>query len=567
MKPERWRVAALVLILAGTAFACYQMTLPMRDDFGVLFTVPRNAPGTVQVTSVAPGSPAAKAGIRPGDSLQYGDTAVQRARVIYATPGSRVTVIVNRSHAVTMIVRSIPADGMLWALLALRLAFLSVAALLAWRRPGDAASRALVAFLWCYGLAIAMNNVLLPNPLASLAVLQMGTGVLFLLGTAAAAAFAANFPSGRPRPVPRSLSRAAQLLAALAICALALAEWLPRSAGGVSLLNAAFLFLFAFIGVLLVATLTIAYVQGQPAERQRRRWVFLILGAALGALVVDILVQSIFGFRQWIDQLALIPLIALPIGLAYVILRHRVLDVGFVLNRAAVYASLSIVIVGIFVVVETLLAKFVEAHSHVGSMAVRLATALALGFSIRFIHARVDRFVDTVFFRERHKAEAAMREFTQDAPYVTDGDVLLRRCVEMVLRYAGAANAAIWLRQDDGSYAQTEGTFAAGSVDENDPAILAMRSRRVIVDLPAAASSLPGMYAFPMIARGRLAGVLLCGPKRADELYAPDERELLADLATAVAHTLDALRVADLERTVERLLAGGSATRGAMGTF
>jgi GAF domain-containing protein len=82
-------------------------------------------------------------------------------------------------------------------------------------------------------------------------------------------------------------------------------------------------------------------------------------------------------------------------------------------------------------------------------------------------------------------------------------------------------------------------------------------------------SALPGLLAFPMIIRGQLIGMLLCGPKTEDDTYAPDERDALSAVAMAVGHALDGLRVTELEQTVERLLAGqpGAATQGAMGTF
>jgi hypothetical protein len=358
------------------------------------------------------------------------------------------------------------------------------------------------------------------------------------------------------------------VLAVLTAAAVIVGEWLPNSGSAISFLNFGFQLAFIAIGALVVATLVVAYRQGELWEKQRRRWVFLMLGVGMAGPLIDVIVQQTIGFQKWIDDITLLPLGIMPLGLAYVILRHRIIDVGFVLNRAVVYGGVSIIIVGVFLIVETLMAKYVEAHSHVGSLAVQLAVALILGFSVRFIHARVDRFVDTVFFRERHEAESAMRDFAFDAPYITEAGVLLRRCVDVVRKYAHAADAGVWLREDT-NYSQAEGTFVPASVDENDPAIVAMRSRRVIAELHSLQSSLPGTLGFPMIVRGELIGMLLCGPKVEDETYAPDERDALSLVATGVAHALDGLRIADLEQTVERLLAGrpGGATQGAMGTF
>jgi hypothetical protein len=106
-----------------------------------------------------------------------------------------------------------------------------------------------------------MANGLLATPLLSLIVLQIFVGVLFIAGTAAAAAFPARFPSGTPRRLPRTLAFFAQALAAFSTLALVLFEWLARSSRVLSLLNFAFLSSFIVIGLLVVATLIAAYVQ------------------------------------------------------------------------------------------------------------------------------------------------------------------------------------------------------------------------------------------------------------------------------------------------------------------
>ena len=52
---------------------------------------------------------------------------------------------------------------------------------------------------------------------------------------------------------------------------------------------------------------------------------------------------------------------------------------------------------------------------------------------------------------------------------------------------------------------------------------------------------LRGEFAFPMISRGALVGVLVCGAKHNGETYAPDESEALLALAHGVGTALDVL--------------------------
>jgi hypothetical protein len=445
-----------------------------------------------------------------------------------------------------------------WLVTFIRLAFLVAAGLLAWRRPDDPAVRALVLFLSCYGLAIAMNSGLLPSAVLSLIVLQICNLGFFLIGTAAAAVFGARFPSGTARRLPGLLARVAMTFAVGVFVAIGITEWTVASANAISILNAGFLAASVLLGIFVASTLVVAYVQGAPDERQRRKWIFFVLGAGLLGPVSDLAWNAIFGFNRVIDQLTLLPLALVPVGLAYVILRHRVIDVGFVLNRAVVYTGVSIFVVGVFVIVETLLGKYVENTSHVTSVAVQLAVALALGFSIRAVHARVDRFVDNVLFRERHLAEAAIRTFAQEASYITDRGVLLARCVKTIERHARARGAGVWVAGEAGAYAAEANTFAiAPQVDENDPAVVSMRARRVSVHVRDCDSALPGALAFPMIVRGELLGILVCGQKRDDETYAPDEEDALASLAASVGHALDAIEVRELRRRLEVLAATG----------
>ncbi|MFY9886518.1 MAG: GAF domain-containing protein, partial [Candidatus Cybelea sp.] len=330
--------------------------------------------------------------------------------------------------------------------------------------------------------------------------------------------------------------------------------WFAATEHTVALAQTATFWLFVASALLVIAILIVAYVQGAASERQRRRWVFLMLGTALVAVAIDIAVQNTIGASEIVDDATLLLIGAIPFGLAYVILRHRVIDVGFVINRAIVYSAVSIIIVGIIVIVDTLTSRFVEQHSRTGSMAVQLAIALVLGFSIRFINARVEQAVDRVLFRQRHLDEAAIADFTLDAQYVTDAGVLLERCVATAMRHGHATEAGVWLRGPSGLYEPHNSSFTQShSVDENDPALVAMRARRVVADIHALRSALPGVLAFPMIVRGELIGALVCGNKEHAEAYAPDEIESLRNMAAAVGHALEALRVRELEERVRFL--------------
>ena len=135
-----------------------------------------------------------------------------------------------------------------------------------------------------------------------------------------------------------------------------------------------------------------------------------------------------------------------------------------------------------------------------------------------------------MLFRKRYEAEAALRSFAHEAGFITDRTTLLERALSTV-RTSTGADASI-LTLDNGR----------SGIDENDPALVALRAWHKPVDLELLpASALRGQFAFPMVARGELFGALICGTKQNSEVYAPDESEALQSLADGVGNALSLL--------------------------
>jgi hypothetical protein len=230
-----------------------------------------------------------------------------------------------------------------------------------------------------------------------------------------------------------------------------------------------------------------------------------------------------------------------PLVLTYAALNRRLIDVGFFLNRTVVFAIVSSIVIGTFIVVEWAVGEWLVNASHVTSAIVGMVVALALGLSMRYIHRYVDRFVDNVLFRQRHEDETALRRFAHEAAYINDRASLLDRTLKTVRDHTTAETSDILLRNGSADYVWISDP-AGMEISENDPAIVVLRAWGKPVDLhEVRESTLRGELAFPMASRGHLVGALICGPKRDGEAYAPDETEALAALAHGVGSALDVL--------------------------
>jgi len=561
-----WQSVLLALCFVGllAVAECAWATYYLYGDIygGSVYAPVTVAPFVDRFESVVPGSVVQRAGIRAGDEIdlrlatpdvryherdeQLVDSPMTLA--IVRDGITRRLTITPEPYTKVLFWRSTQAL-LAWAFWVGSAFSLCVAALLIWRRPENDEVRMLALTL----ILIVLGESLFPingwlTPWAGLdAALNIVAQFLFSAGVALLAGYALLF--GRPLSIARRVFGALTYAVAglSAMLWTAAAQGNPGPGGLLGILGLWFgtldihaylstrpaLLSVAVVGpsalALLSAVLAVRAASGE--ERPRVAW-------ATGSLAILYLfgiatVQSYFTtnivYYYWILNACW--LIA-PLGLIYALLTRRLLDVGFVLNSAAVFTGVSLLVVGLFTLVEWALGGWLHDASRAANVAVGAAVALVLGLSLRQIHARVDRFVDNVFFRKRHEDERALKQFAREVAFITDRDVVIRRATETLGRHADAQSIDFALDDGAGRY---------GSIDENDAALVALRASREVVDLRLVDTAFVGEFAYPMLARGHMIGALILGAKVSGEPYAPDEPRAVAQVAQSVGFALDVL--------------------------
>ncbi len=570
----RWRRFLLAVCAAGVVLIGYETWLEVNaGGFPGLDTMPTGTPFVQRVT-VARGSGAYQAGLRTGDLIDGRRlSAPERYRWFAGRgallSGTTVALPVQRGmnvRTVTLRAQAQPGGfdsyldaysvwiatlGDLWALL--------FAALIAWRRADSVEARilSLLLSLNVIGIGLEPNNWLTPWPALDAVVASCATTVIWA-SYALFVVYTMCFgrPPSRARRAVVWLAYASMALPALRGLLRVVGVWsgafdpslLPWYAGWT---GAAVRGIVPWSLILVCAAWAIQQARG--AERMRVAWASASLGVWFVAGIVAFSApaaapSSPAVYIAAVNLFNVVYFIA-PLGLTYSLLYRRLLDIGFAVNRAAVFSVVSIIVIGAFVLVEWLLGGWLHDASHATNVAASALLALALGFSVRFIHARIDRFVDNVFFRKRYENEQAILKLAREAPYITDAKTLLDRTVSTLELHASASFVAVLLDDGEGRY---------GSYDENDPALVELRSVHEPLDLHSRQTQIPGELAYPMAARGRLVGALVMGPKASGETYAPDESDAIAQLAHAVGIALDGLLLrSDQSRDgVRAMLAG-----------
>ncbi len=521
---RRWIVTLCVFAgLMGFAGFSTLTVFPWRAESG-LQLASANVP--FERIVVAANGPAARAGIRRGDIINAHEYAEENYLGIKNAPVQFHVLRNDRTIAVTLVPQRAKLE---WGDLIRYVAVLWIvlfAVLIATRGPNTRATQLLSLALALQALETAAGQAYWPAPWASaaslIAAVLLWNAVYVVLAVYAW------------RPVWSVVTCALAVLCdvpdVLRYSTVAHMWFDPQFS-----LPAWTLMLYALPVATLMVCGWLAARSAHGADRSRIAWVFATFGifwavwflsAAVGAFDIAVPTALRAGFLNAGNA----ALFLVPLGIGYAAVRRRLFDIGFVLNRAAVFAIVSAIVVGCFMLLEWLLTAWFENVSHETNAIANVVLVLVLGFSMRFIHRSVDVFVDRTFFRKRHEDESALQRFAGEAPYVTDATVLLERTVQTLQRHADASAVHVLLSNGNGHY---------GPVSENDPAIISLKAWKKVLDLHGVQTKLSGELAFPMVARGRLLGALTLGPKRSGDAYAPDESATIAGVAGSVAAALD----------------------------
>lgn len=320
----------------------------------------------------------------------------------------------------------------------------------------------------------------------------------------------------------------------------------------------AIVILLAYITAGIVTTVAVA--KTEASDRPRAAWLLLPLPIAQITSIFfgSVLINFAHTWTLYMVMLVLgsLCIIVGALVITYALLKRRVLDFEFVIGRTVVVAIVSLIVVVSFTLLDWLLGTVLAGVSRTTGLVANAALALVLGLSLRYINQRVDALVDFIFFRKRHEDERALLDFSKEAAYVTDADKLLDQAISNVQKHTDARNAVLYL-DGAGEYRPTRsfGNGSIANVDENDGAILALKTWRKPLDPHRCSTALEGALVLPMLGRGRLIGVLLVGERTGGEAYATDEVEALSQFAHGVGSALDALSLNGIGSTVGASLA------------
>ncbi len=250
----------------------------------------------------------------------------------------------------------------------------------------------------------------------------------------------------------------------------------------------------------------------------------------------------------------------------YAIVRHRLLDLRFVLRSGFVYSSITIAVTAAYLLLVWALGLGVTERTGFEQSFQAVALAVAFAVAILLMRNVVQRWTDRVFFRERldfqellHTAGHALRE-------TLDLEELTRTTMDLLDRHLHVTRQALFLLESQRytchprlrrGYPRTQGrTWELGTDSplvvriqadlapldttllDIDPRFkgLLQEERTLLAEIDAA-------VLIPLVAKGTIVGILALGPKRSGESWGVDEMAVLSTLADQLGIAIDHARL------------------------
>ena len=217
-------------------------------------------------------------------------------------------------------------------------------------------------------------------------------------------------------------------------------------AGVVEILGRVGIFVVLVSWLFAVAAMITRMDQARGAERQQLKW--FVYGVAL--LVVGFLAAFLgFGLHSVAWFLGIAAFNFLPIAAGIAILRYRLYDIDVVINRTLVYGSLSALLALMYVGSIVLLQGLLRALTGETSQLAVVASTLAIAAMFVPLRRRVQAFIDRRFYRRKYDVAKTLQEFNAKLRGDVDLDSVTEDLVEVVRETMQPAHVSLWLRSPE----------------------------------------------------------------------------------------------------------------------
>ena len=188
----------------------------------------------------------------------------------------------------------------------------------------------------------------------------------------------------------------------------------------------------------------VRFRRSRSDERQQLKW----FAYAVGVMVVVFVIWFSFALTGLVLPSSLmyeLPLIGLPVATGIAILKYRLYDIDFIVNRTLVYGSLTLVLALMYVCGIVILQRLFVALTGQQSTLAVVASTLLIAALFTPLRRRIQSFIDRRFYRRKYNAAKTLEAFSARLRDETDLNALSDDLVGVVNETMQPARVSIWL--------------------------------------------------------------------------------------------------------------------------
>jgi hypothetical protein len=212
-------------------------------------------------------------------------------------------------------------------------------------------------------------------------------------------------------------------------------------------------------------SLVLRYRRSGGEERQQIKWIAFAASVVAVLYAIAMIASFVFPEESWttagsvwwlnlLTYAVLSSFTLVPIAVGIAVLKYRLYEIDFIINRALVYVSLTVMLVALYLGGIVLLQRvFVMLTGQRSTLAV-VASTLLIAALFTPLRRAIQSFIDRRFYRRKYDARKTLEAFSAKLRDKTDLEALSSDLVGVVRETMQPAHVSLWLRPDTVSEGQ-----------------------------------------------------------------------------------------------------------------
>jgi hypothetical protein len=198
-------------------------------------------------------------------------------------------------------------------------------------------------------------------------------------------------------------------------------------------------------------SLFVRWLRASGVERQQLKWFTYSSTLAISGVILTFTISDAIGalWLEWVGYVVLVVgFIGIPISMGIAILRYRLYNIDFLINRTIVYGLLTAILVALYFCGIVVLQRFFVLLTGQQSTLAVVASTLLIAALFTPLRRRIQSFIDRRFYRSKYDARKTLEAFSAHMRDETDLNALSDDLVGVVRETMQPAHVSLWLRPE-----------------------------------------------------------------------------------------------------------------------